>query len=331
LKAARDQAAAARRQLAEGIDPSEKRRLAKRIGVLNAANTFRAVAEELYGKRLKEGRAANTMGRYRWLLDIAYPALGDRPIAEIEAPEILFVLKQLEARGRYEAAHRLRGIIAQAFRYAIATGRAQRNAAADLQDALISVPTAHYPAITDPTRIGELLKAIDSYPNIVVRSALQLMALLFPRPGELRLAEWSEFDMSAATWRVPAKRMKMRAEHKVPLAPQAVAIIEGLRPMRDGQYLLPSSNRGRPLSETTMNGALRRLDFSKEEMVSHGFRAMASTQLNESNLFHPDVIERQLAHQERSSVRRAYNHAEHWPERVRMMEWWADRLDTLRG
>jgi integrase len=330
LKAARDQATDAKRLLAEGIDPSEKRRLAKRIGVLNAASTFRAVGEEFYTKRSKEGCTASTLANYRWLLDLAYSALADRPLAEIEAPELLVIIRQLEARERYEAAHRLRGICGQVLRYGVATGRCKRDVAADLRGALISVPTVHYPAITDPAKIGELLKAIDGYQHVVVRSALQLMALLFLRPGELRLGEWTEIDLPGCVWRIPGPRMKMRKEHRVPLAPQAIAIIEGLRPVRDGQYLLPSNKRGRPLTETAMNSALRRLDYSKDEMVPHGFRAMADTALNESRLFHPDVIERQLAHQEKSSVRRTYDRSEHWEERVRMMGWWADYLDTLR-
>jgi integrase len=334
LKAAREQREAAKQLLAKGVDPSEQRKRVKQTAVYASANTFRAVAEELIAKHEREGLAEATLVKRRWLAEFAYPALGARPVSEIEAPEILAVLRAIEERQRYESAKRLRALCGMVFRYAIATGRAKRDPAADLRGALTSPKVTHRAAIIDPKKIGELLRAIDGYDGFgPTRAALQLLALTFVRPGELRHAEWSEFDMQAAIWRIPAAKMKMKTEHRVPLSRQAIAVIERVRAMTGyAKWLFPATHTSlRPMSENTLNAALRRLSYAKGEMTAHGFRTMASTRLNEMQQFSPDAIERQLAHQDGDAIRRAYNSAQYWPERVTMMQRWADYLDGLRN
>ncbi len=332
LKAAREEREEAKRLLANGVDPSAQRRLDKRIA--STGNTFRAVAEEVVAKLKKEGRADVTLTKKRWLLDFAYPAFGDRPIAEITALEVLSVFRQVEARGRYETARRLRSTCGTVFRYAIATGRAERDPCADLRGALTSPKVNHRAAIVDPVGIGALLRAIDGYDGLpMTKAALRLSPLVFVRPGELRHAEWTEFDLTAADWRIPSAKMKMRRAHRVPLSRQALDILRDLQSMSGGgRYLFPSvRSMARPMSENTLNAALRRLGYGSDEMTAHGFRAMAATRLNEMSGWNPDAIERQLAHQEQDDVRRAYVHAaEYWPERVKMMQAWADYLDELR-
>ena len=332
LKAARDKREEAKRLLASGIDPSAQRRLDKQIKA--TGNTFKAVAEEVLAKLEKEGRADVTLTKKRWLLDFAYPAFGDRPIAEITALEVLSVLRRVEGRGRYETARRLRSTCGAIFRYAIATGRAERDPSADLRGALTSPKVNHRAAIVDPVGIGALLRAIDGYDGLpITKAALRLAPLVFVRPGELRHAEWAEFDLAAAEWRIPPAKMKMRRPHRVPLSRQALDVLRDLRPISGGgRFLLPSvRSTVRPMSENTLNAALRRLGYGTDEMTAHGFRAMSSTRLNEMGGWNPDAIERQLAHQEQDDTRRAYVHAaEYWPERVRMMQAWADYLDELR-
>ncbi len=332
LKEARDKREEAKRLLADGIDPSMQRRLDKQIR--STGNTFKAVAEEVLAKLEKEGRADVTLTKKRWLLDFAYPAFGDRPIAQITAPEVLSVLRRVEARGRYETARRLRSTCGTVFRYAIATGRAEHDPSADLRGALTSPKVNHRAAIVDPVGIGALLRAIDGYDGLpMTKAALRFAPLVFVRPGELRLAEWTEFDLAAAEWRIPSAKMKMRRAHRVPLSRQALEILRDLQPISGGgRFLFPSVRSAvRPMSENTLNAALRRLGYGTDEMTAHGFRALASTQLNEMSGWNPDAIERQLAHQEQDDVRRAYLHAaEYWPERVRMMQAWADHLDELR-
>ena len=332
LKAARDKREEAKRLLANGVDPSTERRLAKQI--TSTENTFKAVAEEVLAKLEKEGRADVTLTKKRWLLDFAYPAFGHRPIGEITAPEVLSVLRRVEARGRYETARRLRSTCGTIFRYAIATGRAERDPSADLRGALTSPKVNHRAAIVDPVGIGALLRAIDGYDGLpMTKAALRLAPLVFVRPGELRHAEWLEFDLAAAEWRIPSAKMKMRRPHRVPLSRQALDVLRDLQPISGGgRFLFPSvRSTVRPMSENTLNAALRRLGYGTDEMTTHGFRAMASTRLNEMSGWNPDAIERQLAHQEQDDVRRAYIHAaEYWPERVKMMQAWADYLDKLR-
>jgi integrase len=330
LKHAREKRDEAKRLLVDNVDPSMQHRLEK----LKAASTFRAVAEEVLVKLEREGRADVTLAKKRWLLDFAYPAIGERPIADITALEVLAVLRKVEARGRYETARRLRSTCGIVFRYAIATGRAERDPSLDLRGALTTPKVVHRAALVDPVEIGALLRAIDNYDGLpLTKLALKLAPLVFVRPGELRKAEWTEFDLDRAEWRIPAAKMKMRRPHRVPLSKQALAIVRDLQPFRrDGRWLFPSvPSVSRPMSENTLNGALRRLGYSKEQMTAHGFKGMASTRLNEMCCWNPDAIERQLAHQESDDVRRAYMHAaEYWPERIRMMQAWADYLDELR-
>jgi len=332
LKAARDKREEAKRLLANGVDPSTQRRLQKQITL--TGNTFKAIGEEVLAKLEKEGRADVTLTKKRWLLDFAYAAFGHRPIAEITAPEVLSVLRRVEARGRYETARRLRSTCGTIFRYAIATGRAERDPSADLRGALTSPKVIHRAAIVDPVGIGALLRAIDGYDGLpMTKAALRLAPLVFVRPGELRHAEWLEFDLAAAEWRIPSEKMKMRRPHRVPLSRQALDVLRDLQPMSGGgRFLFPSvRSTVRPMSENTLNAALRRLGYGTDEMTTHGFRTMASTRLNEMSGWNPDAIERQLAHQEQDDVRRAYVHAaEYWPERVKMMQAWADYLDQLR-
>ena len=332
LKQAREKRDEAKRLLAANMDPSTERRLEK-LGA-STSNTFRVVAKELLMKLEREGRAEATLVKQRWLLHFAYPAVGDRPVAEITAPEVLSVLRKVEARGRYETARRLRSTCGMVFRYAIATGRAERDPSVDLRGALTAPKVIHRSAIVDPADMGALLRAIEDYEGLpLTKAALKLAPLVFVRPGELRKAEWAEFDLEHAEWRIPAAKMKMRRLHRVPLSKQALAIIHDLGALSGGgRWLFPSvRSTSRSMSENTLNAALRRLGYSKDQMTAHGFKGMASTRLNEMGRWNPDAIERQLAHQESNDVRRAYMHAaEYWPERVKMMQTWADYLDELR-
>ncbi|MGA0586770.1 tyrosine-type recombinase/integrase [Dyella sp. KRB-257] len=289
------------------------------------------MAEEWLAKQAAT-MAPATMAKARWTFDdLVFPWIGSRPIAEIDPPEML-VLRRIEERGAHETAHRTKQRCGQVFRYAIATHRAKHDPTTDLRGALTAAKVEHRPAITDPARIGELLRAIDGYTGgFVVRCALRLAPLVFTRPGELRKAEWAEIDMDAALWRIPAERMKMREPHTVPLAPQAVAVLRELQPLTgNGRYVFPSARTtSRPMSDAAVNAALRRMGFDKDTMTGHGFRALASSRLNELG-WAPDVIERQLAHAERNKVRAAYNRAQYMEERQRMMQAWADYLDGLR-
>jgi len=330
LVAARARRAAAREQVAAGIDPSRERQEAREAAI--QAMTFGEVADE-WLERQKHVLAPVTFEKATWMLkSLVNPWLGKRPVADIEPPELLSVLRRIESRGKHETAHRTKQRCGQVFRYAIATGRAQRDPSADLRDALTPVRSQHRAAVTHPEQVGELLNAIDGYHgSFVVRSALQLAPLVFVRPGELRRAEWSEIDLDAAEWRIPAERMKMREAHIVPLSRQAVAILQELRPLTEhSRYVFPSIRTiTRPMSDGTINAALRRLGYDSDQHVGHGFRAMASTLLNEMG-WATDVIERQLAHAPRNKVRAAYNRAQHLAERRRMMQAWADFLQELR-
>jgi integrase len=321
----------AKRLLSDGIDPSEAKKQAKRAQA-ESADTFRSIAEEYVSKRTLEGRSQATLTKLEWLLSLAYPKLGSRSIRDIAAPDVLEVLQKVEARGRYETARRLRSTIGSVFRYAMATARAEADPTIALKGALIVPRVRSHAAITKPDPLGGLLRAIETYDGQPsTRLALKLLALLFTRPGELRLAEWSEFDLQRRVWTIPESRMKMRRPHRVPLSSQAICLLEELRKISDGGDLLFPSVRvsTRPLSDNTLNAALRRLGYAGDEMTAHGFRATASSLLNESGKWHPDAIERQLAHVESDDVRRAYARAEFWDERVRMMQWWADYLDEL--
>jgi len=334
LEDAREARAVAKKLIAGGTDPGVAKKTEKRQQMIAAANTFQAVAEEWMDKRRREGRAAITQTKTQWLLDFAIPAIGNRPIAEISSAEVLETLRTVEKRGRYETARRLRSTIGGVFRYAIATARAEYDPTVALRGALTAPIVTHRPAITNPEAFGGLLRAIDGFQGQpTTRAALQLMALLFPRPGELRAAQWAEFDLDAAVWTIPAARTKMRREHRMPLPIQALSILRSLRQVTgDGDLVFPSIRSAhRPMSENTLNAALRRMGYSKDEMTAHGFRAAASTMLNESGKWLPEVIERQLAHVDTNEIRRAYARGDNWDERARMMKWWARRLDDLKS
>lgn len=334
LAEARRRREAARALLREGRDPVVEKQAEKAARAVAAANTFAAIADELLAKNAREGRAEATLSKTAWLLDFARPLIGERPIAEISAAEVLAVLRKVEARGRLETARRLRSTIGSVFRYAIATARAENDPTIALRGALTTPRVTPRAAVTDPQAVGALLRSVWGYDGQpATKAALQLMAYLFPRPGELRLAEWAEFDFKSGVWLIPAQRMKMRRPHKVPLAPQAVAILRRLQEVTgQGPLVFPGTrSRLRPISDNTLNAALRRLGYAQDEATAHGFRATASTLLNESGLWRADVIERQLAHEDKDSIRRAYARTEFWDERVRMMRWWANKLDSLRG
>jgi integrase len=324
----------AKKLLAEGIDPSADRKEERRNARMARANTFEAIAKELMEKFEAQGDAPTTLKKKRWLLDFANKEFGKRPIAEIKAPEILDALRKIEKRGRHETATRARGTVGAVFRFGIATGRAERDPTADLRGALITPTVTHRAAIVEPKAVGALLRAIDGFEgNAVTRYALKLAPLVFVRPGELRQAEWAEFNLAEAEWRIPAKKMKMRRPHRVPLAPQAVEILRELQEATGGsRFLFPSVRSWhRPISDNTLNAALRRLGYDKTELTIHGLRSTASTLLNESGKWQVDAIERQLAHQDANEIRGAYTHAaEFWQERVRMMRWWANELDRLK-
>jgi integrase len=332
LEGARRHRDEAKKLLARSIDPSVKRKADRHAG---RDGTFRAVADEVIAKQEREGRAEATLSKKRWLLDFALAAFGDRPVADITTRELLALLREIEGRELYETARRLRSTCGMVFRYAIATGRAERDPSMDLRGALTSPTVNHRATIVDPGDIGALLRAIDGFVGQpTTRAALRLAPYVFVRPGELRRAEWKELDLDAAVWSIPANKMKMRRPHRVPLARQTLAILNNLQEITgDGRWLFPSvRTSARPISENTLNAALRRLGYGSEEMCIHGFRSTASTRLNEMGRWSSDAIERQLAHQEANAVRRAYTHAaEFWPERVLMMQAWADYLDELRA
>jgi integrase len=333
LKDARDAREDARKTLARGEDPLLVKRAAKAAKAKEGSNTFTAIAGELAEKKRREKKAAATMRKFDWFMSFAFPALGSRPIAEISTREVLAVLKEVEARGTHETARKLRTAIGDVFRFAIATARADNDPTIALRGALVTPTVTPRAAIVAPKAFGGLLRAIEGYDGAPeTRAALELLALTFVRPGELRAAEWTEFDLDAAVWEIPADRMKMRKPHRIPLAPRAVLILKELWKLTGRcKFLFPSVRSvARCMSENTLNAALRRMGFKNEDMTSHGFRASASSMLNECGLWNADAIERQLAHVDGDSVRRAYARAEFWDERIKMMTWWADRCNQLR-
>jgi integrase len=333
LKEARQAREDAKRLLAQGRDLSLAKIEAKAALAARASNSFDAIAVELAEKKRLDGKSPVTLRKFDWLLSLARPALGARPIADISARDVLAVLKEVEARGVHETARKLRTTIGDVFRYAIATARAENDPTTALRGALVTPTVRSRASIIKPRAFGGLLRAIRDYQGAPeTRAALELIALTFVRPGELRAAEWSEFDLDNAIWEIPAGRMKMRRPHRVPLAPRPVDILRELWDLPGrGRFLFPSvRSAARYMSENTLNAALRRMGFTNEEMTSHGFRASASSMLNESGLWNPDAIERQLAHVDGDGVRRAYARAEFWDERVRMMAWWSDYCEKLR-
>lgn len=333
LKKARDRRREMRSLVADGINPSEVRKQAK--AKAEGRDSFEGVAREWFAKfsvGWSKGHAKSVLER---LEKNVFPFIGGESIADLNAQDMLKVVQRIEARKAIETARRVRQICSQVFRYAVTVGLAERDPAADIKAALppASKTVKHHASITDPKKIGVLLKAIDAFEGtFVIHCALRFIPLVFVRPGELRYAEWSEFDFEGKQWRIPGEKMKAGRPHIVPLSRQALEVLQELHALTgEGKYLFPSiRTSARPMSENTINVALRRLGYTKEEMTCHGFRSMASTNLNEQG-WPPDVIERQLAHVEGNSVRAAYNHADYMQERKKMMQAWADYLDGLKA
>lgn len=330
-RAKREELKAQRR---EGIDPATERKLEKARRLEAAGNSFEAVAREWLDKFAAKRTKEHTDRMLRRFERDIFPVIGRRPIAEVKAQELLLALRRIEARGAVETAHRARGDSGAVFRYAVATGRAERDICADLRGALGTAKKRHFAAITDPAEVGALLRAIEAYKGTAeVRAALQLAPLLFVRPGELRGAEWAEFDLDRAEWNIPADKMKMGEPHLVPLSEQAVMILRDLQALTGrSRYVFPSArSQHRPMSEVAVLAALRRMGYTRDEMTGHGFRAMARTILDEVLGFRQDIIEHQLAHAVKDPNGRAYNRTSHLPERRKMMQGWADYLDVLKG
>lgn len=334
LKEARKRRDDARALIANGVDPGAERQAAALAAKLNAGTTFKAVGKEYLDKASREGRTAVTIKKSRWLLELMTPDLGELPVAEITPGQLLATLRKVEGKGHLETARRMRSLAGRIFRYAVATSRATSDPSALLRGALTAPTVKHHSAIIEPIRVGALLRAINGYDGQPLTAlALKLTPHLFVRPGELRRAEWSEFDLEAAVWTIPSDKMKMRNPHVVPLSKQALLLLQAAHALSAGQqYVFSSLYPGnRPMSENTINAALRRIGYSGDEMTAHGFRALASTLLNESGKWSADAIERALAHKDGSATRGAYHRGQHWNERVHMAQWWSDHLDALRG
>lgn len=341
LAAARRKRDEAREKMAAGIDPGEAKKAEKRSARLSAENSFEAVAREWHAKYGPTWSASHGARLLRRLEVDAFPWIGGKPIADLAPPDVLDVLRRVEKRGALETAHRLHANVGQVCRYAVATGRAARDVTADLRGALPPVQQEHMAAITDPKQVAELLRAIDSYQGTLpVSCALRLAPLLFQRPGELRAAEWAEFDLDAGTWEIPSDRMKRTKQgkaaggaHIVPLPTQAVAILRELQPLTgNGRLLFPSvRTKDRPMSDNTVNAALRRLGYNGDTMTGHGFRAMARTILDEGLGVPAAIIEAQLAHAVKDPLGRAYNRTAHLQQRREMMQRWADYLAQLKA
>jgi len=331
LKDARDRCDDARRDIAAGIDPSENRKAVKAARTEQVANSFEVVTREWYGKHADSWASSHGVRVLRLFERDIFPWIGERPVADIVAPELLAVVRRIEGRGALETAHRALGNCGQVFRYAVATGRAARDPTGDLRGALPPVKGEHFAAVTEPQRVGELLRVLDGYKGTLpVRCALKLAPLVFVRPGELRKAQWADIDFDAAEWRYTVT--KTDTAHIVPLSSQAISLLRELQPVTGrGQFVFPSARSGkRPMSDNAILGAMRRAGIAKDEMSGHGFRAMARTILDEVLHVRPDLIEHQLAHAVRDPHGRAYNRTAHLPERRRMMQQWADYLDELR-
>lgn len=336
VKGARERLAEARQLLADGIDPGAHRKATKAATADRAANSFEVVAREWYAKESPawaESHGGRVLSR---LVADVFPYIGKRPIADITPPELLAVLRKVEERGAIETAHRELSYCGQIFRYAVATGRITSDPSRDLKGALASVEAEHFAAITDPKRVGDLLRSIDAYEGTpTVKAALRLAPLVFVRPGELRAAQWADIDLDAGTWSYAVNKTKKSGvgEHIVPLSRQAVEILKQLKPLTGGgRYVFPGARSAkRPMSDVAILAALRRMEIGKDEMTGHGFRAMARTILDEVLHFAPHLIEHQLAHKVRDPHGRAYNRTAHLPERHAMMQQWADYLDKLKA
>lgn len=333
LAVARQKREDAKKLLAASVDPAFHSKQEKLARLAAGRNTFESIAEDYLKKNEREGKADTTLTKKRWLVSLAMPDLGKRPIGEITASEILVPLKKVEAQGNFETAKRLRAVVGQVFRFAISSALAENDPTYGLKGALTSPKVTHRAAITDREGFAGLIRAIWHYEGTVeTRAALKLMALLYPRPGELRQAEWVEFDLNNGVWTIPAARTKMRRIHRKPLSSLAVEILRDLQRHTGNRRLaFPSTQYAeRPLSENTMNAALRRLGFSNTEVTSHGFRASASTILNECGFWSADAIEAELGHLVADEVRRAYHRALYWDERVKMTDWWSNQISHMQ-
>lgn len=333
LAEARKKAAEERRKLKDGNDPAAERKAAKESKDKEPTNTFEPIAREWHAKVALTQAETTHKKRLRFLEVDVFPFIGNRPIAELASPDLLAVIHRIEDRGAMDIARRVHNICGRIFRYAVGKGLATRDPSRDieLKDILPPEDVKHHASVTEPKAAGELLRAIDGFTGaFTTRCALRLAPLVFVRPGELRHAEWSEFDFEKSEWRIPAGKMKMKEQHIVPLETQAVAILREIQAVTgEGRYVFPGERTSkRPMSENTINGALRRLGYTKDEMTGHGFRSMASTLLHELGFPHA-VIEAQLAHGERNKVSAAYNYAKYLPERKEMMRFWADYLGSL--
>ncbi len=334
LREAREKRDNAKRLLSENKDPSLEKRLKKQRAIYETENTFKSVCEAFLENLETQNLSAKTIKKNRYLAEKLYSDLGSIPISMLEAPDILRALKKIEKTGIKETAKRTCAFTSRVFDFAVIIGKCKYNPVSSLTKALASPLTTNRAALTEKNQIGGLLRAIDGYDgHFWTRQALKLLSLVFLRPGEIRFAEWSEFDFELKTWIVPAEKMKMRNDHLVPLSRQVIELLEEIKSVKtNSKYLFPSiRSKDRPISDNTLNGALRRMGYKKEEMCAHGFRTIASSLLNESNQFRADVIERQLAHTEKNRVRAAYNRTEYLSERIEMMQWWADYLDTLKA
>lgn len=332
LKAARDRRDDARKLVADGIDPGENRKAVKAAKAGEVANSFEVVAREWFEKH-KQTWAENHSEKIiqRFERDV-FPWIGTRPVADITAPELLAVIRRIEGRGVLETAHRALSNCGQVFRYAVATGRAMSDPCRDLRGALTPVKGGHFAALTEPAKVGELLRTLDGYKgSFIVACALRLMPLVFVRPGELRKARWADIDLDAAEWRYTVT--KTNTQHIVPLSSQAVAILRELHPLTgSGTFVFPSARSSkRPMSDNAILAAMRRMGITKDEMSGHGFRATARTILDEVLEVRPDLIEHQLAHAVKDPNGRAYNRTAHLPARREMMQQWADYLDKLKA
>lgn len=332
---AREKRDEARRLISDGIDPGEHRKATKTMQNGLAANTFEVIGREWYAKTAPK-LAESTRGKMlKYLEGDVFPIIGNRPITDLAAPDLLKVIHRIEGRGAVDVARRMHNVCGRIFRYAVGKGMATRDPSRDLElkDILPPADVQHHASVTDPKAVAELMRAIEGFTgSFTTLCALRLAPLVFVRPGELRKAEWTEFDFDKSEWRIPASKMKMKEQHIVPLSIQAVSIIREIQAVTcNGRYLFPGERTSeRPMSENTINAALRRLGYAKEEMTGHGFRSMASTLLHELGLPHA-VIESQLAHAERNKVSASYNFAQYLPERRKMMQHWADYLDKLKA
>ncbi len=331
-RAKRDEA---RKIIANGSDPALEKQRAKVRAQLNASNVFGDIAREFIEKRRADGLSSATLEKAGYFLGHLSPSLGQMPVSDIQPSDILFALKRIEAKGNLETARRTLQFASRVFCYAVATTRLASDPTRDLRGALIAPKTKSFAALTEPKSVGALMRAIDGYDgSLITQIALKLAAHSFVRPGELRHARWEEFDIAAATWTIPAEKMKMRKPHWVPLSRQSLEFLATLHTVtgRPNGFLFPSiRTTSRAMSENTVGAALRRLGYTSEQMTGHGFRSTASTLLNESRKWHPDAIERALAHGVSDTVRGIYDRSQHWDERVAMAQWWSDYLDQLQS